>query len=243
MAQVSLGVIGIFRPWRQAGITHLLIENEALIPLLKSDQNYNNTFQPPSFEKEKLKDNSNTIPSFQPNSSDAVKVRHHQVTHTKNSVPLLPLDKWPFAWKDILSRTPKNPFILWTYEKLGYDLGGEANPDRRRLLHRLIKDLSLAKGSHAFWPLCLFPDHATSFENMQMFMSGVQHLKPNWVIFMTGITPNQLGLPNFSLFVPQICWGRYMVTTQHIDELIGNEMYYSQLLSFLKKHIQSSHTL
>lgn len=243
MAQVPLGVIGILRPWRQAGITHLLIENEALISLLKSGQNYNNTFQAPSFKKEKLENNSNVIPSLQPSLSDAVKIRHHQVTHTKDSVPLLPLDKWPLAWKDILGRTPKNPLILWTYEELGYDLGGEANPDRRGLLYRLIKDLSLAKGSHAFWPLYLFPDNATSFENMQMFMSGVQYLNPNWVIFMTGTTPKQLELPNFSLFVPQICWGKYMVTTQHIDELIGNEMYYSQLISFLKKHIQSSHTL
>lgn len=253
MAQVPLGVIGVLRPWRQAGITHLLIEDNTLAILLKNGVSGRN--HPSSVEeeqkllcvnkKDQLVESKNnfisslhTIPYPQ---SKVVKETGHK--DGKDIVPIIPLKKWPSAWRDLLDKTPKSPFILWTYEELGFDLGGKASSERREILHRLLKDMHLAKGSHAFWPLCLFPDHVTPLENVQLFISGVHILKPSWIIFMTGKAPVHLGLPDFSLLIPQVCWGRYMVITQHIDELIQNELYYSQLLSFLKKHIQGSHTL
>lgn len=252
MAPVPLGIFGLFRPWKQSGISHLLVEDTTYL-----EQHYSVKEQGSSFEKKQVGAFSNITKKQcygnKINSSqESILSVNFQKTQGQDfspytnglekdiKLPVLPVEKWPHDWKILLKNTPKTPRILWTYEELGCDLTGNANPAHRKLLQQLIEDMQLPKGSHAFWPLCLFPDKATAFENAQMFISGIYNIAPEWIIFMTRSIPKALGLPSLCLFVPEIFWGRFVLFTQHIDELLQDELRYSQVLGFLKKHVQGS---
>lgn len=248
MAQVPLGIMGLFRPWKQAGINYFLM-NDTLISAFSHSKHAVYTSGPlcaPQQGAEKhdreIQYNKSIVVSPEKDISlieewIVPKSIRNEQTVGNQKIPLLPLEKWPPGWKALLENTPKNPRILWTYEELGHDLGGKPNPNHRKMLQQLLSDMVLSKGSHAFWPLCLFPDTLTQFENAQLFISGVHTIEPDWVVFMTDKTPELLGLPSLRLFVPEIFWGRYVLLTQHIDALIQHESRYNQLISFLKKHI------
>jgi hypothetical protein len=57
-------------------------------------------------------------------------------------------------WRALLEKTRSAP-LVWTYEELGSDLQGNASVERSRCLKALIAQLSLPRGSSAFWPLGL----------------------------------------------------------------------------------------
>ncbi|MEG2004805.1 MAG: hypothetical protein RR014_02105, partial [Bilophila sp.] len=160
------------------------------------------------------------------------------------SVPAaLPPARWSAYWQDRLARTPSHPALVWTYPALSQDLGGAADEAHRDFLRRLIGDMALPKGSHAFWPLNSYPyapGESETTVNAAMFMSGVSTLNPDTVILMSGVVPPALGifggekLTQLRPLMPAIVQGRRFVVTPHVDGLIQDQRRYAQLISFLK---------
>jgi hypothetical protein len=70
------------------------------------------------------------------------------------SGPLPSAAQLPAPWRALLEKTRPAP-LVWTYEELGNDLLGNASAERSRCLRALLADLSLPRGSSAFWPLSL----------------------------------------------------------------------------------------
>lgn len=71
----------------------------------------------------------------------------------------LPPHVWPAPWQERLAAT-RPGLVLWTYWKLGQDLGGlqdEGHAARRAFFRRLLADLGHPGGTHTFWPACLPP--------------------------------------------------------------------------------------
>ena len=119
------------------------------------------------------------------------------------------------------------------------DLGGDADAAHRDFLRRLLGDMALPKGSHAFWPLNRYPygdGESEQTVDARMFLSGIAALKPESVILMCGQVPSELGLAELRPLSPSIVHGHRYVVTPHVD-LIGKPQRYAQLITFLKSII------
>ena len=120
------------------------------------------------------------------------------------------------------------------------DLGGDADAAHRDFLRRLLGDMALPKGSHAFWPLNRYPygdGESEQTVDARMFLSGIAALKPESVILMCGQVPPELGLADLRPLSPSIVHGHRYVVTPHVDDLIGEPQRYAQLITFLKSII------
>ena len=120
------------------------------------------------------------------------------------------------------------------------DLGGDADAAHRDFLRRLLGDMALPKGSHAFWPLNRYPYGDGESErtvDARMFLSGIAALRPESVILMCGQVPPELGLAELRPLSPSIVHGHRYVVTPHVDDLIGEPQRYAQLITFLKSII------
>ena len=120
------------------------------------------------------------------------------------------------------------------------DLGGDADAAHRDFLRRLLGDMALPKGSHAFWPLNRYPygdGESEQTVDARMFLSGIAALKPESVILMCGQVPSELGLAELRPLSPSIVHGHRYVVTPHVDDLIGKPQRYAQLITFLKSII------
>ena len=120
------------------------------------------------------------------------------------------------------------------------DLGGDADAAHRDFLRRLLGDMALPKGSHAFWPLNRYPygdGESEQTVDARMFLSGIAALKPESVILMCGQVPPELGLAELRPLSPSIVHGHRYVVTPHVDDLIGEPQRYAQLITFLKSII------
>ncbi len=127
--------------------------------------------------------------------------------------------------------------MVWTYPSLSRDLGGAADAAHRDFLRRLLGDMGMPKGSHAFWPLNRYPyegDETEQSVDAALFMGGIAALNPESVILMCGQAPQELGLADLRPLMPSIVNGRRFVVTQHVDILIREPRRYAQLISFLK---------
>ncbi len=150
---------------------------------------------------------------------------------------ILPPARWPDKWQALLKKTPPRPTLIWTYPSLSRDLGGAADAAHRDFLRRLLGDMGLPKGSHAFWPLNSYPYAEGESEqtvDAPLFLSGIAVLKPESVILMCGQVPPELGLPELHPLLPSIVQGRRFVVTPHVDDLIREPQRYAQLITFLK---------
>lgn len=149
-------------------------------------------------------------------------------------------DAWPAYWQTLLKKTPPRPSLVWSYPSLSRDLGGDADAAHRDFLRRLLGDMALPKGSHAFWPLNRYPygdGESEQTVDARMFLSGIAALKPESVILMCGQVPPELGLADLRPLSPSIVHGHRYVVTPHVDDLIGEPQRYAQLITFLKSII------
>lgn len=251
MAPVPLNISPALRPWRQAGITHLLLADEVRERLLAR----------PSAVADALESatpagtSGSSAPSRPPAREEPASRAAHPVPPPPDAAPVPehrpappregrsvqadapPPERWPAYWRDLLKKTPPRPSVVWTYPTLSRDLGGDADAAHRDFLRRLLGDMGLPKGSHAFWPLNRYPyGEGESPENVdaRLFLSGVATLNPDSVILMCGRVPAQLGLADLSPLLPRIVHGRRFVVTPHVDALIGEPQRYAQLITFLK---------
>ena len=153
---------------------------------------------------------------------------------------ILAPDAWPAYWQTLLKKTPPRPSLVWSYPSLSRDLGGDADAAHRDFLRRLLGDMALPKGSHAFWPLNRYPygdGESEQTVDARMFLSGIAALKPESVILMCGQVPPELGLAELRPLSPSIVHGHRYVVTPHVDDLIGEPQRYAQLITFLKSII------
>lgn len=90
---------------------------------------------------------------------------------------------WPAPWPGIFRKTPPKPRLVITYQALGLDMTGRADPRRGALWRRLIQALGLAGANAvAFWPYIL-PESVDTQADMAIFLAGMQLLQPTLTAF------------------------------------------------------------
>lgn len=244
MAPVPLNISPAFRPWRQAGITHLLLDDEVRERLLARPEPEPSEAAPPvrqhSAPPQRGERRQPQPPSYtpppQPQPVSSAPQKPVRLADTDTLAP----DAWPAYWQTLLKKTPPRPSLVWSYPSLSRDLGGDADAAHRDFLRRLLGDMALPKGSHAFWPLNRYPygdGESEQTVDARMFLSGIAALKPESVILMCGQVPPELGLAELRPLSPSIVHGHRYVVTPHVDDLIGEPQRYAQLITFLKSII------
>lgn len=255
MAPVPLNIAPAFRPWRQAGITCLLLDDEVRERLLahaepepaparqippQPDPMQSERRQPPvrpAASPPPRPEYRQPPPPPRPAEPRAQESVQEPAPRPARTLHALPPDQWPVYWRTLLKKTPPRPSLVWTYPSLSRDLGGDADAAHRDFLRRLLGDMALPKGSHAFWPLNRYPYGEGESEqsvDARLFLGGVSMLNPESVILMCGQAPPELGLDGLSPLLPSIVGGRRFVVTPHVDDLIGQPQRYAQLITFLK---------
>lgn len=245
MAPVPLNISPVFRPWRQAGVTHLLLDDEVRARLLARPAPEPSEAGPPARpvrqenapprreEHRQPPQPPSYVPPPQPQAAPGAQ----QKTVPAGHPDILPPDAWPAYWQTLLKKTPSRPSLVWSYPSLSRDLGGDADAAHRDFLRRLLGDMALPKGSHAFWPLNRYPygdGESEQTVDARMFLSGIATLRPESVILMCGQVPPELGLADLRPLSPSIVHGHRYVVTPHVDDLIGEPQRYAQLITFLK---------
>ena len=245
MAPVPLNISPAFRPWRQAGITHLLLDDEVRERLLarpaepepsEAAPPVRQHSAPPQRGERRQPQPPSSTPPPQPQPVSSAPQKPVRIADTDTLAP----DAWPAYWQTLLKKTPPRPSLVWSYPSLSRDLGGDADAAHRDFLRRLLGDMALPKGSHAFWPLNRYPygdGESEQTVDARMFLSGIAALKPESVILMCGQVPPELGLAELRPLSPSIVHGHRYVVTPHVDDLIGEPQRYAQLITFLKSII------
>ena len=226
MAPVALNVSPGLRPWRQAGITHLLLD-AALAEALRA------AGQPSPAGARAGK----TPP--RPKSGRPVPPPQPDPVSAKPTGPTGPI--WPEAWQSLwvqASAIAKQPAVVWTYAELGTDLRGQADAGRRQILRTLLAELDLPKGSHAFWPYCLPPGNAPEPE---MFLAGLNRFRPGLVLLAGGQAAADLAgigtLPAVNFQIVS-CLGLRFVLLPGLAEMAGMAgSRREQLLDFIRRCI------
>ena len=270
MAPVPLNISPALRPWRQAGITHLLLDDEVRERLLARpapEAAAPGPAAPPACARTETPRPVRPArpgpavpsgppatgggPQAAPSAPAAPAQAPSRATPQGGEVSpapvqperpsprpdVLPPGQWPAYWRDLFQKTPRKPSVLWTYPTLSRDLGGAADDAHRDFLRRLLGDMGLPKGSHAFWPLNRYPygeGESEATVDARLFLSGVEALGPDSVILMCGEVPPELGLSGLRPLLPCIVHGRRFVVTPHVDVLIRERQRYAQLITFLK---------
>ncbi|MEI3477790.1 MAG: hypothetical protein V8Q84_00215 [Bilophila sp.] len=106
-------------------------------------------------------------------------------------------------------KTPRKPSVVWTYPSRPATSAG-LRTTHRDFLRRLLGDMGLPKGSHAFWPLNRYPygeEESEATVDARLFLSGVDALGPDSVILMCGEVPPELGLADLRPLLPCIVTG------------------------------------
>lgn len=218
MAPVPLNISPAFRPWRQAGITHLLLDDEVRERLLARPEPEPSEAAPPvrqhSAPPQRGERRQPQPPSYtpppQPQPVSSAPQKPVRIADTDTLAP----DVWPAYWQTLLKKTPPRPSLVWSYPSLSRDLGGDADAAHRDFLRRLLGDMALPKGSHAFWPLNRYPygdgeseqtvDARMFFERHRRAQTRKRH--PH---VRAGPAPS-LGLPSCARFRRASCTGTVM---------------------------------
>ena len=248
MAPVPLNIAPALRPWRQAGITYLLLDDEVRERLLARPASETEPPVRPAAPPDQPAQPRPAPPRpearRQPPPQGPSRAPEPQAPEPQPAGPArtaqddaFPPDRWPAYWQALIKKTPPRPSLVWTYPSLSRDLGGDADAAHREFLRRLLGDIALPKGSHAFWPLNRYPYGEGESEqsvDARLFLSGVSVLNPDSVILMCGQAPPELGLAGLRPLLPSLVQGRRFVVTPHVDDLIGQPQRYAQLITFLK---------
>ncbi len=264
MALFSLGLHRSLYPWVQAGITHLLCDQETVTavreravakPLAatvtertaRQSPSTTSTVRPP-VPSPSLRQTTSSDPHDTTTTHVQTKSLATVPPPIADAVPdALPKAQWPAVWLRCLDKVPTQPLLLWSYHGLECDLGGQANAERRIYLRRLLTDLGLPSRSHAFWPLVPPIDIVSSASEVpqaSFFWSGVTHLKPQTVIFLCDTIPDTLRLPTLLPNTPLLLHGRRYMKFCDIALLLEDiqkptAVRHHQLVRFLQTVYQS----
>jgi hypothetical protein len=198
MAFVSLNLAPVLRPWRHAGITHLLRGGIG---------SGFHAGEPASFPDSRK---GATLPP-------AVGLPGPDSACPDSSI-------WPQAWQEIwiqAAAAAPSPVVVWTYDALGADLRGQSSPERRAALQRLLAGLRLPRGSHAFWPYCLPPDN---IPEPDIFMAGLRRFRPGLALLLGSRAAADLagvaGMPA-TLFQTGLCRGIPCILLPDLETVDG----------------------
>lgn len=200
-----------------AGITHLLLDDEVRERLSGAPELEPSEAAPPVRQHSAAATARGTppasaaflYPSPQPQPVSSAPQKPVRIADTDILAP----DVWPAYWQTLLKKTPPRPSLVWSYPSLSRDLGGDADAAHRDFLRRLLGDMALPKGSHAFWPLNRYPygdGESEQTVDARMFLSGIAAHNPESVILMCGQVPPSLGLPSCARFRRASCTGTVM---------------------------------
>lgn len=178
MAVNPLNLLATLRPWRSAGVCHLLAFEDAAerleeglaavpAPVAESspatDEADFATCSEISRKSAKLPTKTSSAPPVgQTLQHQPAQRRPQTAMHTakpaarETAPPQSPVPgEWPEPWRQLFHKVRPAP-LLWSYAGLDADLlaRGEDSKERSTLLRALISDLQLPKGSSTFWPLC-----------------------------------------------------------------------------------------
>ena len=156
MAPVPLNISPAFRPWRQAGITHLLLDDEVrerllARPELEPSEAAPPVPPPPAVRRAAAARGTPPAASLRPLPSSR-RLFPSAPKKAARAADILPPDAWPAYWQALLKKTPPRPLLVWSYPSLSRDLGGDADAAHRDFLRRLLGIWRSPRGAIASGP-------------------------------------------------------------------------------------------
>ena len=223
MAPVALSVTPGLRCWRQAGITHVLLDPLTADAVRGAARGVKGASSPPSTSAGAGGAggaDGHSVPApvaAQTGAEPAPRPRERERSAPARTKPAPSRAQhtepeavaWSEVWQSLwvqMSASGSRPAAVWTYAELGTDLRGQADAARRQALQALIADLRMPKGSHAFWPYCLPPDNKPEPD---MFSAGLTRFRPGLVLLIGDQAAGDLAalgsLPEVSLQLKMCC--------------------------------------
>ena len=131
---------------------------------------------------------------------------------------------WPEPWADWFGRISPAP-VLWSYHELGADLTGIGrSAERSAFFKALISELSLPKGSSAFWPSAM-PIDADGGLSLRahpaVYAAGVLRLTPKVFVVFGPQAMADIGMSDrFKPFLQDVVEGKLLLCLPDIDDLL-----------------------
>ncbi len=171
-----------FRIWKAAGLRHILVEG------------WDQAEAGPVADQT----SSDVSPMASPEISREASPENTPQVSTEASSPTSP-EVWPHPWDRFRERLARPSHSIWTYLTLGADMGGNPDPERRKVLTQVMAELTWPKGSIAFWPLAVL-EEGYLCENTALFRQGTEYAEANHVVCF-GEEAFRLLCPDY-VFVP-----------------------------------------
>lgn len=238
------------RPWRLAGISHLLMPEGFMTAAQAQTPPSPSLFRPAEAHQRPARPRpflGSEPPKPQVAPPPGPALRAEAATPIRRQAAF---ENWPRNWRDRLKATPAAP-IVWTYPELGEDLSGQGDKARSACLRELIGTLGLPRGSSAFWPLAL-PSPATADapaappdgmgdtnSNSLYFLQGLARLNPRALILFgsRSISLSGLDLPADGAFTQSITQGRLHIILPELSALLASRQTLTKTSIYLRSSL------
>ena len=162
-----------FRIWNAAGLRHILVEGSGQA---ESGPVQDEISPQPSSEASPL-----VSPEVSPENTPEVSPEASSPASVPTFSPISS-EVWPHPWDRFRDERLTRPsHSIWTYLTLGADMGGNPDPERRRVLKQIIPALAWPEGSIAFWPLAVL-EEGYLCENTALFRQGTEYAHASHVV-------------------------------------------------------------
>ena len=133
--------------------------------------------------------------------------------------------------------------MVWTYWELGADMCGTPSAARKKWLSKLIADLKLPKGTHAFWPVCLPEADADGGSvlraNPDVFWAGIRKLGARMLVVIGTDAAKAIGLPmtGNTFFLCSNYRGIHATLIQDFQQFMDsdNARRYDSIVTYLRR--------
>ncbi len=222
------------KPWQDAGLDFLLIEDEFRLAELKKTKQKKDVKKP--IFTPKLDEAKNLQAS--PRSSEEAKER--DVVQTNANISLLKEYEWPEAWHELWAKIARHehPKIAWTYTGLHDDLLANENrlEQRQEIIRELVKGLKNPNGTHVFVPYDKANDAGKllTVEDNSFYWSAVSRFKVQYLFVFGSKTRDELLLPSRGVNSVILFKNYRIYLLPDINKLIGDMAGVKALLEYLK---------
>jgi len=242
LAVTSVTLAQSLRPWRAAGLTHILAGRPVaeLAAALDEAHSVCGPAMDAAEQQAAIQPAARPVPTAKrpiagrPRAPAASPQALEQSPVSPS--PLAPAG-WPDAWRRLLAKTRPAP-VVWTYSELGLDLSGVGSPERGSLLRRLIAGLCLPRGASAFWPSALPVENTagTFAPDAEIFFAGLERLSPRLVVLFGHTTLADAGIDPALLPALQqaVIKGRLFVHAPAMADLLASDRTIAVLASLLR---------
>ncbi|MCH5276652.1 MAG: hypothetical protein J1E80_02335 [Desulfovibrionaceae bacterium] len=233
------------RPWIQAGLSVLLVDNPERAAELRAvpvsqaaapgdaevpARPVPGASRPPAQRVAPARAAKQDSPQAAP--------RPLQRDNAESQGRVLAPDAWPAAWQALRKRRPlpPRPLVFWTYAGLGDDLMGTPDPIRQRVIVRMLRELGHPGGTHVFWPYALPGDDAPGGPDApSLFWSGAALLRPRTLLLFGSEARDALGMPkSLYPYCQERLAGRMVIQLPQPLSLAHNEAAFRQAQAFLR---------